>query len=166
MKKLQRAPLCIFPILAGDTGTYVYDQSSRGKAKRQIYHRDQTRVLEQEFQRNRYIQRKDRAALHMTLGLSERQIKIWFQNRRMKDKKLQQEQDSKSPTASSANSVHSLSHLPSHSESAISSSSQSQPGSVVPLKRSEYHQELMMSRGNIKPDRKTEVPKNQWNYPQ
>lgn len=63
------------------------------KKGRQTYQRYQTSVLEAKFQQSSYVSKKQREELRLQTQLTDRQIKIWFQNRRMKAKKEKQRVD-------------------------------------------------------------------------
>ncbi|GFR74228.1 ventral anterior homeobox protein [Elysia marginata] len=59
----------------------------RPKRERTTFSSEQLERLEEEFRLNQYLVGKDRTSLATSLGLSETQVKVWFQNRRTKHKK-------------------------------------------------------------------------------
>uniref|UniRef100_A0A2A4IXJ9 Homeobox domain-containing protein n=1 Tax=Heliothis virescens TaxID=7102 RepID=A0A2A4IXJ9_HELVI len=78
------------------------------KRVRTAFSTEQLRALERAYSRHKYIDSEKRAELANTLNIGDKCIKIWFQNRRMKEKR----ESSESSCDSSSESVSNEPNIP------------------------------------------------------
>merc|ERR1712046_297922 len=62
-------------------------QSSKKKNSRPTFSGHQIFALEKTFEQTKYLAGPERARLAFALGMTESQVKVWFQNRRTKWRK-------------------------------------------------------------------------------
>ncbi|KAK3929922.1 Homeotic protein empty spiracles [Frankliniella fusca] len=85
-----------FPGVPGpDFAGFLLHPFRKPKRIRTAFSPSQLLKLEHAFENNHYVVGAERKQVAQALGLSETQVKVWFQNRRTKHKRTEQEEEAK-----------------------------------------------------------------------
>ncbi|XP_031350083.1 homeotic protein empty spiracles-like, partial [Photinus pyralis] len=79
-----------------DIPGFLLQPFRKPKRIRTAFSPSQLLKLEHAFEKNHYVVGAERKQLAQSLSLTETQVKVWFQNRRTKHKRMQQEEEAKS----------------------------------------------------------------------
>ncbi|XP_046462357.1 homeobox protein EMX2-like [Daphnia pulex] len=93
-----------FPAGPGDLAGFLLSPFRKPKRVRTAFSPSQLLKLEHAFEKNHYVVGAERKQLAQNLNLTETQVKVWFQNRRTKHKRVQQEGDDPAPGSGSKKS--------------------------------------------------------------
>ncbi|XP_018568063.1 homeotic protein empty spiracles isoform X2 [Anoplophora glabripennis] len=81
-------------------GGFLLQPFRKPKRIRTAFSPSQLLKLEHAFEKNHYVVGAERKQLAQSLSLTETQVKVWFQNRRTKHKRMQQEEEAKTSNPS------------------------------------------------------------------
>ncbi|CAI9736414.1 empty spiracles homeobox [Octopus vulgaris] len=85
----------------GHDGAFILPPYRKPKRIRTAFSPSQLLQLEQAFEKNHYVVGQERKELAAELKLTETQVKVWFQNRRTKHKRMKAEEEATSASAGS-----------------------------------------------------------------
>ena len=89
LHQIKLAQLQLRPPAWSQKQQFRNSNSNSVEKKSRKYTEDQIAILVTRYQASKYVPREDMAKLSAQTGLSMLQVKIWFQNRRLKDRKAQ-----------------------------------------------------------------------------